>query len=93
MPINSSHEFSADEITQIEAAGLTLAEVRKFLSDFSVDSVENNAAELELDTAIGGALKAKAEGKLILESYLDNEVSDAEAKPQEKSTDGGEATE
>jgi len=92
MPINSSHEFSADEITQIEAAGLTLAEVRKFLSDFSVDSVENNAAELELDTAIGGALKAKAEGKLILESYLDNEVSDAEARPSEVLPSSGTTT-
>lgn len=83
MPINASHEFSSEQINQIESAGLTVAELRKFLSDFSVDSPENNAAEMELDAAIGGALKAKAEKKLILESYLDNEVSDAEARPSE----------
>ena len=93
MPINSSHEFTPDEISLIEGAGLTIAEVRKFLSDFSVDSPENNAAEMELDTAIGGALVAKANGTLTLESFIDNEVSDEEAKPQEKSSDAADTLE
>ncbi len=89
MPINSSHEFTAEEINQIEITGLTVAELRKFLSDFSVNSPENNSAEMELDAAIGGALVAKANGTLILESFLDNEVSDKEARPQDLS---GEVT-
>lgn len=84
MPINSSHEFTSEEISQIEQAGFTIADARQFLADWSVNA--EGAAELEFDTMLGGML-ATRKSKPVLESYLDNEVSDAEARPQEKSSD------
>lgn len=81
MPINSSHEFTAEEIKQIEDAGFTVASARDYLSKWSVNA--EGAAELEFDTMLGGMI-ALVGKKPILESYLDNEVSDEEARPQEK---------
>lgn len=80
MPINSSHEFSAEEIAQIEAHGFTVADARKFLADWSVNA--EGSAEIEFDTLISGLVTAKV-NEPVLESYLDNEVSDSEARPQE----------
>lgn len=83
MPINSAHEFSADEIAQIEAHGFTVADARKFLSDWSVNA--EGSAEIEFDTLISGLVDLKKKGgEAPLESFLDNEVSDTEARPQEK---------
>lgn len=82
MPITVGYEFNQDEISQIEGAGLTIADVREFLGNYSANA--EGSAEVELDTAIGGALKIKAlreEGKEpVLESFIDNEVSDEEAR-------------
>lgn len=92
MPINSSHEFTPEEISLIESTSvetrhdsrrvtlyLTVADVREALADWSVNA--EGGAELELDTAITIAID-KLKGKnFILSSYLDNEVSDEEARP------------
>lgn len=93
MPINSSHEFSPEEISIIENTAvetrhdgrrvtiyLTLADVREALADFSVNA--EGAAELELDTAIAIAIDRIKGKNLVLTSFLDNEVSDEEARPQ-----------
>jgi hypothetical protein len=86
MPINSSHEFSTVEIEQIENAGFTVAAARQFLSDWSVNG--EGAAELEFDTMLGGMIKAR-DSKPVLDSYIDNEVSDDEARPQEQEKSTG----
>lgn len=83
MPINSSHEFSHEEIQTIEKHNLTVADVRDVLSRFSVNA--EGAAELELDTAISIALSVKDGKELPLESFLQNEVSEEVAREGQSS--------
>lgn len=102
MPIDSSHNFTPEEIQLIERqyvekmedgrkfrVYLTLADVRDALARFSVD--KEGSAKVELVPAISIALKVLSDQKLILESYLDNDVSDEEARPQEKLSGADEA--
>lgn len=75
MPITVGHEFTPEEINLIEGSGLTVAEVRDYLGRFSMNA--EGSAEVELDTAIAGALMLKnSPVEAPLESALQNEVSE-----------------